>query len=321
MGGVHGAQHYVDEAQADGADLSKLHCVVTGASSGIGLETARALALGGAHVVMACRNVAKAEQCIRDMQGEGLFKRNLSVMAVDLESLASVQAFAHAYVASGKPLNVLVCNAGYITFSHALTQDGYERTFQVSFLANYLLFRLLQDTMLQSAPSRVILVTSHAYQIASPKWDWPERGSKGFGVESGVKGFPAYAAAKLAGVHLGQWIAEQFGERDVRAFIVHPGVVSSPIYPWWAMPLMRLLLLRPDQGAAPSVMAATSTRLLGDPAVVGFYDAGVMGCATMGPRTLHEVALNSVNMHRLMEESELIAAPFMQQQQQQVNQV
>jgi len=167
-----------------GAKLEGKYCVVTGASSGIGLETARALAMAGVHVVMACRDVEKGLKCVEEMNLTTTPNQNLAVMELKLESFQSIRMFALAYLAKGWPLHYLVCNAGIFPLSWTMTENGNENAFQVCHLGHYLLFRLLQGLLLASAPSRVVMVSSMAYPYA-PKWDWPDGDHKGFGADSG----------------------------------------------------------------------------------------------------------------------------------------
>jgi len=313
MGVSHSAHYYAAQAARDGVDLTQVHCIVTGASSGIGLEAARVLAEGGAHVVMACRNVSKANKCIETMHGEGDFKKNLSVMQVDLESFASVKTFAAEYLATGKPLNLLVCNAGYFMMSHETTADGYEKTFQTCHLSHYLMFRLLQDKLVASAPSRVVMVASAVYRAAPSNWDWPDaaKDHRGFGSAS-MAGFPAYGQAKLANILMAQHIAETLGPKGVRAFALHPGGVDTSIYPWWTKPLMKAILLSPGQGAAPTLLCAVSKQAAsGDAAEAPYYEAGASGYTAPARTALTRFALNKDNMRRLAQESETIVKAYL----------
>ena len=317
MGLAQTAKFYVDEAKTQGVDLGSRYAIVTGASSGIGLETARALAEGGVHVVMACRNVAKARECIAQMQGEGDFKARLSAMHVNLEDFASVKTFASEYLGTGKPLNVLVCNAGTFAYTHRTTAaDGYESAFQTCHLAHYLMFRLLETKLVSSAPSRVVMVASITHKLA-PEWDWPALADKhkGFGSDVGPTALslmPSYAQAKLANVHMAQHIAARLGPKGVRAFACHPGGVDSGIYPWFTWPLMRVIMLTPQQGAATSCMLAVGKSMDAfDPCDCAYFENGAMGYFGTKVCATSEFASNVENRERLMRESERIVAAFL----------
>lgn len=152
-----------------GVDGSGLTAIVTGSTNGIGLETARVLALRGVHVIMAVRNVKAGEkvktELLRKMQDA-----KIDVMALDLNSQASVRKFAQEYISSSLPLNILVNNAGINAPPFTLSEDGIEQQFAVNHLSPFLLTNLLLDTMKNTASEsgiegRIVNVGSalHAY--------------------------------------------------------------------------------------------------------------------------------------------------------------
>lgn len=138
--------------------------IVTGANTGIGKETALELAKRGAHVILACRDIKKAiiaAQEIRAKSGNG----DVIVEQLDLSSLDSVKAFAKRIHANEKYVNILVNNAGvYCTPANWKTKDGYDLQFGVNYLGHFLLTNLLLDKLIESAPSRIINVTSKLYE-------------------------------------------------------------------------------------------------------------------------------------------------------------
>ena len=194
-------------------------CIVTGANKGIGNATAHALAGMGATVVLACRNTdagVVAQQAIRESTGNP----NVSAMPLDLASLASVRQFAADFTATHDRLNVLVNNAGIYTSKRALTEDGFERTWEVDYLSHFLLTNLLMDALRRGAPSRVINVSSAGHQMGRIEFDDLNR-------ERRWSGIRAYGQAKLAQILFTKEFSRRFAGTGVSAFAVHPGAVRT----------------------------------------------------------------------------------------------
>ena len=148
-----------------GRDLSGRFVLITGANCGIGFETARSLALHGATVVMACRNMDSA----REKRSEILKERpeaTIEILHLDLTSLKSVKEMADIYLDKGWPLHILILNAGVFGLGFSVTDDGYETTFQVNHLAQFYLTRLLTKRMVDSAPARIVVVSSESHRFA-----------------------------------------------------------------------------------------------------------------------------------------------------------
>jgi len=145
-------------------DLDGKHFIVTGASAGIGKETVRTLAEWNASVVMAVRNVKKGTAVLEDIRlSIGRQDLPVEVWEMDLSKLSSVKDFADRYRDSGRPLHVLINNAGLVSWEYILTEDGHELTYQTNHLGHFLLTKLLMPSLLASAPSRVIQVSSDAH--------------------------------------------------------------------------------------------------------------------------------------------------------------
>ncbi|KAJ4355918.1 uncharacterized protein N0V89_003943 [Didymosphaeria variabile] len=138
--------------------------LVTGVSSGIGVETARALKTVGIHVFGAVRNLEKAREAL----GDDLEPGKLDLIQLDNNSLSSVRAGAADFLSKSSILNILVNNAGVMMTPESRTEDGFETQFGVNHLAHFLLFQLLKRTLLASAtpqfPSRVVNVASSGHQ-------------------------------------------------------------------------------------------------------------------------------------------------------------
>lgn len=151
----------MDQSAPEGKKtLRKGNVIITGASSGLGLATAKALAQRGQwHIIMACRNFLKAERAARSV---GLPKENYTVLHLDLASLESVRQFVENFRRSGRPLDVLVCNAAvYLPTAKdpSFTAEGFELSVGTNHLGHFLLSRLLLDDMkLSDFPSKRLII-------------------------------------------------------------------------------------------------------------------------------------------------------------------
>lgn len=231
-------------------------CIVTGPTSGIGLEIARGLAERGATVVLAARDRAKADAVRARIGGDARF------MALDLASLASVRAFAAEYRRSFDRLDVLVNNAGIHTARDEVTVDGVELTFQTNHLGHFLLTKLLLDPLRAAAPSRVVTVASEAHRGARRvDLDGLARGARGGGIFT-------YAQSKLANIQFAFALARRLEGTGVTSNAAHPGSVrtgwargaESGLFraaAWAASPF----LLSPERGARTPLYVATAPEL------------------------------------------------------------
>jgi retinol dehydrogenase-12 len=201
------------------ASLDGRVCIVTGANKGIGNAAAHDLAGMGATVILACRNPEAGEAARQAIEHE-TGNHNLSVMPLDLSSLASVRRFAADFTSTHDRLNVLVNNAGIYTSKRTLTGDGHERTWEVDYLSHFLLTNLLMDALKRGAPSRVINVSSNGHQMGRIQFDDLDR-------EARWSGIRAYGQAKLAQILFTKEFARRFAGTGVSAFAVHPGAVRT----------------------------------------------------------------------------------------------
>jgi len=231
-------------------------CIVTGASSGIGLETARGLAAQGATLVAVCRSperggAALAE--IRKSSGNG----DLHLALADLSVQASIQQLAKELLARWPRIHVLVNNAGVVELRRQLTADGIERVFAVNHLSYYLLTRLLLDRLAGSGSARIVNVSSDAHRFA--KLDWENlQGEKSWSF------MRQYGLSKLCNILFTQELAKRIEGRGVSANALHPGAVGTRLGQnngVWARAVTRLLrpfFLSPAQGAETSIYLASS---------------------------------------------------------------
>ncbi|MEA2347705.1 MAG: hypothetical protein QOG62_1492 [Thermoleophilaceae bacterium] len=210
--------------EADIPDQTGRIAVVTGANGGLGLETARALAASGAHVVMAARNQAKASDAVADIKA-GLPDASLEVAPLDLGSQASVKEAAAGILANHQTIDLLVNNAGVMGIPEKRTVDGFEMQFGVDHLGHWSLTALLMPALLRAEAARIVTVTSTAHHMgravdpANPHLD----GNYG--------AWKAYGQAKLANFHFGLGLQRQFDASGAPAasLIAHPGLSNTDL--------------------------------------------------------------------------------------------
>lgn len=201
-------------------DLRGKTYVITGANSGLGFETARALARQHAHVVLGCRG-EKGEAAKARILAE-FPDASLEALELDLASLASIRDFAALIRAREGKLHGLVNNAGVMAIPRQLTADGFERQFGVNHLGHFALTGLLIDRLLATPGSRVVTVSSHAHKIGKLQWDDLD-GAKSY------HPWAAYGQSKLANLLFCFELARRLSElrQDVRSVACHPGYAAT----------------------------------------------------------------------------------------------
>lgn len=238
--------------------------IVTGSNTGIGKETARGLAQRGATVVLACRDVVKAGAA-RDDIARSTGRTDVEVEALDLGSTASIRAFAARFKEKHARLDVLVNNAGVWSTSRGTTSDGFESTFGVNHLGTFLLTQELLPLLKESAPSRVVVLSSALHYRGKMDWDDLQYERRKY------SGTSAYNQSKLANVLFTIALAKRLEGTKVTVNAVHPGVVATELardFPRLLMKIANLFMLTPEQGAACSLHVATAPELSG---VTGQY--------------------------------------------------
>lgn len=215
---------HIDEETA-AKDVSGKVYIVTGANSGVGLETTRQLVEQGGHVVMACRRPDAGEEVAKGFSG---LKGSYEVMKLDLADLQSVREFAAEFKNKYDRLDGLACNAGMVNMSNTptYTKDGFEITMAASYFGHFLLTELLLDVLKQSAPSRWLIVSSVVH--AGNKNNRPDVHLDDLHFKTRpYNNFGAYAEAKVAAVLYAKELAERLEGTGVSAFSVHPGWARS----------------------------------------------------------------------------------------------
>jgi len=249
-------------------DLASKTFIVTGANTGIGRITARELARGGAHVILACRSEAKTAQVIDEIKRE-VPGAKLEYVHLDLGDLASVRTCAEAIRARGTPIHVLLNNAG-IAGQRGLTKDGFELTFGTNHLGHYLFTRLLLDRIKEAGTARIVNVASKShYRARGIDWDSVQQPTKT------VTGMREYEQSKLSNVLFTKELARRLTGTGVTTYAVHPGVVATDV--WRRVPgmlrwAMKKFMISPEQGAEASLRCATAPELAGQTG--RYYDVG-----------------------------------------------
>jgi NAD(P)-dependent dehydrogenase (short-subunit alcohol dehydrogenase family) len=238
--------------------------LVTGANSGLGLESARALAAKGAHVLMAVRNLDKGQKALEEIRAEQPLA-SLQLVALDLGSLSSVRSCAAQLLASQQRLDALLNNAGIMAIPYTRTPDGFEAQFGTNHLGHFALTGLLFPLLLKSPGARVVNVSSQAHQIGRMRFsdlDWSQ----------GYSRWGAYGMSKLANLLFTYELARRIAQKQlpVLAAAAHPGYAATNLqhrgaelagHSLWSKTIQ---LLNPiggqsaAMGALPQLYAATA---------------------------------------------------------------
>ena len=209
---------------ADIPDLTARVAVVTGANGGLGLESARALAASGAHVVMAVRNQSKAATAVADITAT-VPKASLELVPLDLGSLESVSEAGQTIVGRHHAIDILMNNAGLMACPERRTVDGFEMQLGVNHLGHWALTAHLMPNLLRSDAARVVSVTSTAHHFGRPLHvDNPH-------LEGRYGEWRAYGQSKLANFHFGLGLQRQFEAAGVTAqsLLAHPGLSNTEL--------------------------------------------------------------------------------------------
>jgi retinol dehydrogenase 12 len=228
--------------------------LVTGATSGIGLETARTLVRLGAHVVIGVRDLDRGRAVVEQLSEVG----SAELLPLDLASFASIRAAAARFLETHPVLDVLVNNAGVVPAKRRVTADGHELTWETNFLGPFLLTTLLLPALRAARAPRVVNVSSVAHKQGRIRFDDPELARERYAA------MKAYAQSKLALNLFTRELARR--EPGIAVNAVHPGGINTGIWreaPAWLRALLRVILPPPERGAVPVVRLATASDVAG----------------------------------------------------------
>ncbi|HET9038528.1 MAG TPA: SDR family oxidoreductase [Gemmatimonadales bacterium] len=239
--------------------------LVTGANSGIGRAMVEALAARGGRVILAARSEERTRPVL-----DGIRARRAAAavefLQVDVSSLSSVRRAAETFLASGRPLDVLVNNAG-VAGTTALSADGFDLTYATNHIGPFLLTSLLLPAIERAPQGRIVNVSSVGHmQAKAIDWTLLERRT-----QPRKSGFRDYAATKLMNILHAKELARRLTGTRVTTYALHPGGVKSNI--WRALPgpaqwVIKLFLISNEEGAKTQLYCATAPELAG---VTGRY--------------------------------------------------
>jgi NAD(P)-dependent dehydrogenase (short-subunit alcohol dehydrogenase family) len=261
IGSGFGARSTADDVLR-GIDLTGRLALVTGGYSGIGLETTRALARAGAHVVVPARRRQTADEALAGVEG-------VEVDQLDLADLDSVRDFAARFLATGRGIDIVINSAGIMACPETRVGPGWEAQFATNHLGHYALVNRLWPAI-EPGGARVVAVSSGGHRLSPIRWDDVH-------FEQGYDKWQAYGQAKTANVLFARQLDTLAADRNVRAFALHPGGIITPLQrhlPKAEMvergwidedgnPLNPAGFKSPQEGAATQVWAATSPALDG----------------------------------------------------------
>lgn len=232
--------------------------VLTGATSGIGSETALALAKKGHALYLLVRDTNKGEELKTNLITES-GNKDIHIVKCDLADMASVVAAADELNAKLFNINVLINNAGGVFDQYKLSKDGVELTFASNHLGHFLLTNRLMP-LLEKGHARIINLSSEAHKMGKPDFDNLQK-------QEGYSAMKAYGTAKLFNIYFTKSLAEKYAAKGITAYAVHPGIVSTSfgaglsgfakILMWLARPFM----ISPEKGAETTIYLATEPKL------------------------------------------------------------
>jgi len=206
----------------DGIDLSGKRVVITGCSSGLGAEAARALASRGAAVTLTGRDVEKT-RAVADTIRESTGNDRLDVRALELDVPDSVRAFAKGWLADHDRLDLLLNNAGVMACPLRRTAEGWEQQFATNHVGHFLLTALLAPALKAAAPSRVVNVSSGGHRLSDVDYEDTHFEERAYDK------FVAYGQSKTANILHAVELDRRLGPAGVHAYAIHPGVIMTEL--------------------------------------------------------------------------------------------
>jgi NAD(P)-dependent dehydrogenase (short-subunit alcohol dehydrogenase family) len=220
MNKLFGATSTTDDV-LDGIDLNGKRILVTGVSAGLGVETARALASRGAHVVGAARDLVKAEAATKEVRADARGQGGLELIELDLASLASVRRCVDRLLERGERFDVVIANAGVMACPYGLTEDGFETQFGTNHLGHFVLINRIASLIKDGG--RLVNLSSSGHRFADVDLDDPNFEHTEYAE------FVAYGRSKSANILFAVEFDRRHKHRGVRATAVHPGGIKTEL--------------------------------------------------------------------------------------------
>ncbi|XP_071563304.1 retinol dehydrogenase 12-like [Temnothorax nylanderi] len=292
--------------------------VITGASSGIGKETARDLYARGARVILACRNMEKTNKAVEDIKNnppsrvtKDEYKNNVGELAIyflDLRSFKSVRDCAKNLLTNEAAIHILINNAGMAASSYEKTEDGNETTLQVNHLGHFLLTLLLLPKMQSSSAScRIVNVSSIAHICTDIDFD-------DINLERSYTPFKSYARSKLANILFTKELADRLRKANIHGinvYSVHPGIiptevlwgVNNAVLPNFCFILERWFFKNVEQGAQTTIYCSVDEKAANESGLY-YSDCGVATTHRKANNRQYPEKLWNVSCHLLHLEPE-----------------
>ena len=237
--------------------MSKKVVIVTGANAGIGKATVKGLVQKDFHVIMACRNIQAAQDAKQSIV-IATGKKSMDCMHLDLADLDSIDDFVNRFKEKYDRLDVLINNAGVFFSKYGETKSGHERVFAINHLGQFQLTYLLLPLLIDSAPSRIMNVSSSGSYKGEMHWNNLNLGPEDY------HGRTAYRQSKLANVLFANALSKRLLNKGVTANSLEPGIVRTHIgnkskdgIEQYAWKLMKPFMRTPEKGAETSVFLAS----------------------------------------------------------------
>ena len=256
-------------------------CIITGATSGIGLRAAHTLAALGARLVLVGRDRARGDAALGELRSRAP-RLQAEIRYADLSRLDEIRRLGAELSAALPRIDILINNAGALFQRRSLTADGMERTFALNHMAYFVLTEALRQRLLASAPARIVNVASEAHRSAKLDFDDLQ-------FERNYRGLTAYNRSKLCNILFTRELVRRLAGSGVTANCLHPGFVATRfgdenggLFRVGLALAKRLFAISPEQGALTSVHVATS------PAVEGITGKYFDKCALATPSAAAE---------------------------------
>ncbi|XP_074316247.1 short-chain dehydrogenase TIC 32 B, chloroplastic [Silene latifolia] len=291
----YGSKSTADQVTENCSSPTILTAIVTGATSGIGVETARVLAKRGVRVIIPARSLKKANE-VKELILRETPQAEIILLEIDLSSMASICRFCSEFLSLGLPLNILINNAGVFSQKLEFSEDKIEITMATNYFGHYLLTELLLEKMVETAAQTGI--EGRIINVSSLTHSWVKKDHFSLSKlinPNNYNGTQAYAQSKLANIMHAKEIARQLKERNARVTInaVHPGIVKTGIirahkgFITDSLYFLAAKLLKSSsQGAATTCYVALSPKLKG---VSGRYfaDCNESSCSSLASDPSH----------------------------------